>query len=190
MAFSYLQHRQYRFHKIDYWLTLSLFFTLVGLLTSHLIPKNAYYLSINSIVYFVEIQLQIMIVRHFFYSKNNILSEEIIKVIMVFTIGIAFIYLIFPLMDFWDQIIVFSRILQFSFLFAYIFKNRKLHYQIDISFWTILISNILSVVVLYVQVPYYYQLFANFLFFTSKIAFVNGLILSTKETNHLKPKVD
>ena len=186
---GYLEYRAYTFQKIDIYLTISLLFISLGLFTSYLIPPNQYYITINSVIYFVEIQLQILIIRSFFYSKTNKISDEITKSIIVITVGIVFIYLLFPMMDFWDQIVVFSRVLQFSFFFAYVFRNKNLHLQIELSFWTILISNILSVIVLYIQVPGFTVFLANFLFFTSKILLVNGLILSIqqKQNSDLKP---
>lgn len=178
--YGYSDKREYNFHKIDKLLALSLFFATIGLLTSYLIPVNRYYITINSVVSFIEIQLQIFIIRSFFYSKTDKLSDEITKTVIVLSVGMAFIYLLFPMMDFWDQIVIFSRVLQFSFFFAYVFRNKNLHLQVELSFWTILISNILSVVVLYIQVHEFSNLFANFLFFVSKLLFIIGLLYSIK----------
>lgn len=177
---GYLAFREYKFEQIGNLLLASIFFTSVGLVVTHLLPYGDSYMEKTLIIYICEAQIQLFIVTSYFYRKNKSIKDEFIKLTIIFSIGIIFIYFFFPMFNFWAQIIVFMRVLQFSFFFAYTYKNKLLNWQILWSIWTLLFSNILSVVFLFIEPSKFFHVFVMASFFISKFLFVNGLIESLK----------
>jgi hypothetical protein len=116
----------------------------------------------------------------YFYPKDKSIKDEFIKLIIIFSLGMIFIYFFFPMFSFTTQTIVFFRILQFSFFIAYTFKNKLLNWQIHGSVWMLLLSNIISVLFLYISPSKNYHILVMSSLFASKFLFVNGLIQSIK----------
>jgi hypothetical protein len=177
---GYLSFREFKFEQIGNLLFASILFTCLGLVVTHLLPYGDNYLETTLIIYICEAQIQLFIITSFFYTKNKSTKDELIKLTIIFSIGIIFIYFFFPMFNFWAQIIVFMRVLQFSFFFAYTYKNKLLNWQILWSIWTLLFSNILSVIFLFIDPSKIFHVLIMASFFASKFLFVNGLIASLK----------
>jgi hypothetical protein len=185
---GYLNFRKYRQEPIGNLLASSLIFTCLGLVVTHLLPYSDNYMQTTLIIYILEAQIQLFIITRFFYPKNKSMRDEFTKLIIIFSAGMIFIFLFFPMFSFAAQTIVFIRILQFSFFFAYTYKNKLLHRQIHWSVWVLLSSNIISVLFLYITASKMFHTLVMASFFTSKFLFVNGLIKSIilKKARQLK----
>ena len=142
---GYLSFRKYKFESIGNLLAASIVFGSLGLVVTHVIPYGVNYMQSTLIIYICEAQIQLFIITHYFYPKDKSIKDEFIKLIIIFSLGMIFIYFFFPMFSFGAQAIVFIRILQFSFFFAYTYKNKLLNWQIHWSVWMLLFSNIFSV---------------------------------------------
>ena len=185
---GYLSFRKYKFEPIGNLLAASVFFCSFGLAVTNIIPYGVNYLQSTLIIYIIEAQIQLFIITHYFYPKDKSIKDEFIKLIIIFSLGMIFIYFFFPMFSFTTQTIVFIRILQFSFFFAYSYNNKYLNRQIHWSVWMLLLSNIISVLFLYISPSKTYHIFVMSSLFASKFLFVNGLIQSIKikKNNHLE----
>ncbi len=185
---GYLSFRKYKFEPIGNLLAASIIFCSFGLVVTHVMPYGVNYLQSTLIIYIIETQIQLFIITHYFYPKDKSIKDEFIKLIIIFSLGMLFIYFFFPMFSFTTQTIVFLRILQFSFFFAYSYNNKFLNRQIHWSVWMLLFSNIISVLFLYISSSKIYHIFVMSSLFASKFLFVNGLIQSIKikKNNHLE----
>ena len=185
---GYMSYKKYKFEPIGNLLAASIIFGSLGLVVTHVIPYGVNYLQSTLIIYIIEAQIQLFIITHYFYPKDKSIKDEFIKLIIIFSLGMIFIYFFFPMFSFTTQTIVFFRILQFSFFFAYTFKNKLLNWQIHGSVWMLLLSNIISVLFLYISPSKNYHILVMSSLFASKFLFVNGLIQSIKikKDNHLE----
>lgn len=185
---GYLSFRKYRFEPIGNLLAASIIFSCFGLVVTHVLPYGDNYMQSTLIIYICEAQIQLFIITRFFYPKDKSMKDEFTKLLIIFSVGVVFIYYFFPMFSFGAQTIVFIRILQFSFFFAYTYKNKLLNWQIHSSVWMLLFSNIISVLFLYISPSKSYHTLVMASLFTSKFLFVNGLIQSVKikKNNHLK----
>lgn len=185
---GYLNFRKYRQEAIGNLLAISLAFTIIGLVVTHLLPYSDNYMHKTLVIYIFEAQIQLFIISRFFYPKNKSMRDEFTKLVIIFSAGMIFIFLFFPMFSFAAQTTVFIRILQFSFFFAYTYKNKLLNRQIHWSVWVLLFSNIISVLFLYITASKVLHTLVMASFFTSKFLFVNGLIQSviTKKAKYFK----
>ncbi len=177
---GYLSFRKFKFESIGNLLAASIVFGSLGLVVTHVLPYGVNYMQSTLIIYIFEAQIQLYIITHYFYPKDKSIKDEFIKLIIIFSLGMIFIYFFFPMFSFGAQAIVFIRILQFSFFFAYTYKNKLLNWQIHWSVWVLLFSNIFSVLFLYISSSKNYHILVMTSLFTSKFLFVNGLIQSIK----------
>lgn len=175
---GYLSFRKNKFDTIGNLLAVSIVFTCIGLVATHLIPYGEDYMQTTLIIYIFETQIQLFIITHFFYPKNKSMKDELTKLGIIFSVGVIFIYFFFPMFSFTAQTIVFIRILQFSFFFAYTYKNKLLNWQVHWSVWVLLFSNIISVLFLYITASKIFHTLVMASFFASKFLFVNGLVKS------------
>jgi hypothetical protein len=185
---GYLSFRKYKFEPIGNLLAASIIFSSLGLVVTHVIPYGVNYMQSTLLIYIFEAQIQLFIITHYFYPKDKSIKDEFIKLIIIFSLGMIFIYFFFPMFNFTTQTIVFFRILQFSFFIAYTYNNKFLNRQIHWSVWMLLISNIISVLFLYISPSKNYHILVMSSLFASKFLFVNGLIQSIKikKDNHLE----
>ncbi len=177
---GYLSFRKYKLEPIGNLLAASIIISSFGLIVTHILPYGANYMQTTLIIYIIEAQIQLFIITHYFYPKDKSIKDEFMKLFIIFSLGMIFIYLFFPMFSFSTQTTVFIRILQFSFFIAYTYKNKLLHWQIHWSIWMLLFSNIISVLFLYISPSKIYHILVMASLFTSKFLFVNGIIQSLK----------
>lgn len=185
---GYLSYKKYKLEPIGNLLAASIIISSFGLVVTHVLPYGDNYMQSTLIIYICEAQIQLFIITRYFYPKDKSMKDEFIKLIIIFSLGMIFIYYFFPMFSFGAQTIVFIRILQFSFFVAYTYNNKLLNWQINGSVWMLLFSNIISVLFLYISPSKSYHTLVMASLFTSKFLFVNGLIqsLKIKKVKHLK----
>ncbi|MCP9762055.1 hypothetical protein EGI31_03750 [Lacihabitans soyangensis] len=186
---GYLSFKKYRLEPIGSLIAASIIVSIVGLIVTHTQPYGVNYLTRVLIIIIVETQIQLFIITHYFYPKDKSIKDEFIKLTIIFSLGMIFIYFFFPLFNFGTQAIVFIRILQFSFFIAYTYNNKLLNWQIQWSVWLLLFSNIISMYFLYISPSKIYHVLVMISLFTSKFLFVNGIIESLKIKKNMQFKI-
>lgn len=177
---GYLYFKKYKLEPIGNLLAASIIVSSFGLIVTHILPYGVNYMQTTLIIYIIEAQIQLFIITHYFYPKDKSIKDEFMKLFIIFSLGMIFIYFFFPMFSFSTQTIVFIRILQFSFFIAYTYKNKLLNWQIHWSIWMLLFSNIISVLFLYISPSKIYHILVMASLFASKFLFVNGIIQSLK----------
>jgi len=169
-------YRELKFTKSDYWVILSYILLLAGLNLGYYFFKEKYYLPLVMVVYFLEIQLQIKVLKNY---SNVILSsfkQDFLKLLIILTLGLFIIVLIFPELSFINQALLFATILQHAFFISIVFQNKRFSKEISISLWLLILSDLYSLGhLLFFRNPFDYALTMVPVYF-SKFFFLIGYL--------------
>lgn len=187
LIFSFVHSKNYSLNRTDKILLSSLILLSIGLNFSYFFHTKAFYLSIISIIYFFEIQIQLYLILKRLKRINTKESKAFTKTFFIFSLSLFIIILFFPLFSFPVQLLFFVRVFQYACFISLVFGNKKLNSQISLSLWLIILSNI-SLLVELVLFNYNFEYaIIMIMFYSSKFFFLNGYLKMDKEENIFLP---
>ena len=160
------------------WMTLFFTFMFIGFSSSQLILRGENYIAKNTLINIIEYLFLIPVIIHLGLNKNKNLGDEIFKFLLVAVLALIYIMLFFELFSFFEQTIIFFRILQLGLLFRWTWKNPKIHPLVHQSQFIMIISNVLFVITYADLKTITEELFVLPIFLISKYMLVLGLIKS------------
>ena len=160
------------------WMTLFFTFMFIGFSSSQLILRGENYIAKNTLINIIEYLFLIPVIIHLGLNKNKNLGDEIFKFLLVAVLALIYIMLFFELFSFFEQTIIFFRILQLGLLFGWTWKNPKIHPLVYQSQFIMIISNVLFVITYADLKTINEELFVLPIFLISKYMLVLGLIKS------------
>jgi hypothetical protein len=150
----------------------------IGFSSSQLILRGENYIAKNTLINIIEYLFLIPVIIHLGLNKNKNLGDEIFKFLLVAVLALIYIMLFFELFSFFEQTIIFFRILQLGLLFGWTWKNPKIHPLVYQSQFIMIISNVLFVITYADLKTINEELFVLPIFLISKYMLVLGLIKS------------
>lgn len=173
--------REFKLTRNDFFVLISFVFLWLGLDFSYFLHTKPYYLFVLTIIYFIEIQIQIFVVIDMLRNNTKYLNKSFLKTFMIFSLSLIFILIFFPFFDFPIQILFFIRIFQYIHYMTLVYKNKRTSPQISQSLWLLILSNIILLFDLVIlDFSFDYPLIIV-LFYLSKLFFLNGY-LKTKSS--------
>ncbi len=187
LIYSLVYFRKYSFNKNDYLLLTALILLSIGLNFSYFFHTQDFYLPVITIIYFFEIQIQLYLVLKKLRRIETKKTKTFTKIFLIFTLGLFFIIVFFPLFSFPLQILFFVRVFQYAYFISLVFGNKKIHPQISLSLWLIILSNVALLADLVIFKYNFEYMIIMFFFYLSKFFFVNGYLninkMNRRETN-------
>lgn len=187
LIYSLFYFRKYSLNKNDYLLLTALILLSLGLNFSFFFHTQDFYLPGITIIYFFEIQIQLYLVLKKLRRIETKKTKVFTKIFLIFTLGLFFIIVFFPLFSFPLQILFFVRVFQYAYFISLVFGNKKIHPQISLSLWLIILSNVALLADLVIFKYNFEYIIIMFFFYISKFFFVNGYLninkMNRKETN-------
>lgn len=176
LIFSLVHAKNYSLNKNDFLLLTTLILLSIGLNFSYFFHTHAIYLPIITIIYFFEIQIQIYLVLKKLKRIQTKETKAFTKIFLIFSLGLFFIIVFFPLFSFPLQILFFIRIFQYAYFISLVFGNKKINPQISLSLWFIILSNIALLADLVIFKYNFEYIIIMFFFYSSKFFFLNGYL--------------
>lgn len=176
LMFSLIHSKDYSINKNDYLLLTSLLLLSLGLNFSYFFHTHAIYLPIITIIYFFEIQIQLYLVLKKLKRIHTKETKTYTKTFLIFSLGLFFIILFFPMFSFPLQILFFVRVFQYAYFISLVFGNRKINPQISLSLWFIILSNIALLADLVIFKYNFEYIIIMLFFYSSKFFFLNGYL--------------
>lgn len=176
LIFSLFSFRNYSLNKNDYLVLTSLILLSVGLNFSFFFHTYEIYLPVITIIYFFEIQIQLYLVLKKLRRIETKKTKAFTKIFLIFTLGLFFIIVFFPLFSFPIQILFFVRVFQYAYFISLVFGNKKIHPHISLSLWFIILSNVALLADLVIFKYNFEYMIIMFFFYVSKFLFLNGYL--------------
>lgn len=176
LIFSLVYFKNYSLKKNDYLLLTALILLSLGLNFSYFFYSHAIYLPVITIIYFFEIQIQLYLVLKKLKRIHTKETKVFTKIFLIFSLGLFFIIVFFPLFSFPLQILFFIRVFQYACFISLVFGNKNISPQISLSLWFIILSNIALLADLVIFKYNFEYIFIMFFFYSSKYLFLNGFL--------------
>ncbi|MFN8431779.1 MAG: hypothetical protein U0V04_17490 [Spirosomataceae bacterium] len=164
--------------NVKFWMTLVFTFMFIGFSTGQLITREEDFIAKNTIFDIAEFLFLMPVVFHLGLNQQKNITHEVLKFVIVAAISLLFILLFFELFSFPEQIVVFIRILQLGLFFGWTWRNPKIHSNVYISLFVLVLANILFILLYARILNFNEELFVTPTFFISKYLLVSGLINS------------
>lgn len=164
--------------SIKFWMTLAFTTMFIGFSTGQLVVRGQDYIAKSTLFEIAELLFLTPVIFNLGLNPEKKLKLEVFKFGFVAVLGLLFILLFFELFSFFEQTVVFFRILQLGLFFGWTWKNPKISFEVNLSLFILVFSYIVFILSYSNFVHISEELFVNPLFFISKYYLVSGLIKS------------
>lgn len=176
LIFSLVHSKNYSLNKNDFLLLTALMLLSIGLNFSYFFHTHTIYLPVITIIYFFEIQIHLYLILKKLKRIHTKETKAFTKTFLIFSLGLFFIIVFFPIFSFPLQILFFIRVFQYAYFISLVFGNKKINPLISLSLWFIILSNIALLADLVIFKYNFEYIIIMLFFYSSKFFFLNGYL--------------
>ena len=176
LIYTLVKSKNHTFDFSDRLLLAAFILLIAGLNFSYFFYEKSIYLPGITIIYFFEIQIHIYLVLSILKKQENQETKILTKTFIIFSLGLFFIIVFFPLFSFPVQILFFIRVFQYAYFISIVFGNKRVNTHISLSLWFIIQSNISLLVDMVIWHYNFEYAFIMLFFYTSKYFYLSGYI--------------
>ncbi|WP_435356861.1 hypothetical protein [Emticicia sp. SJ17W-69] len=185
LAYYYYQAKAPKLEILDKLLLLYLGVSCFGINVSYLFNQNAVLINFITIIFIIEGQINLFILSKLnsYLGTNN--DYDLWRIGVSLIVALGFIYIIFPKFATITQVLSMIVMLQLGLTCIYGLFKKGINMNISWSIMANILSNILSVSIVFLKPLIYDYLWIMGLVYISKILFVEGVLKTSRSLNRL-----